>query len=49
MEKISWTDSAKNESITQSQGGKKHPIIKKEGRLTGLVIACLRTGLKTRY
>ena len=28
MEKISWTDSVKNESITQSQGGKEHPAIK---------------------
>jgi hypothetical protein len=37
MEKISWTDSVKNESITRSQGERNILESKKEGRLTGLL------------
>jgi hypothetical protein len=41
--KISWTDRVRNEVFHRVKGGGASYIQKKEGRLTGLVTACVGT------
>jgi len=46
MEKISWTDNVKNETITQSQGGKGHPAIKNRRKANWIDHILLKNCLK---
>ena len=39
MEKISWADSVKNESIARNQGRKEYPAIKKKKKKEGDLIS----------
>jgi len=44
MEKIGWTDCARNEAVTPSQEGKLYPTNnKRKGRLTEYVTSCVET------
>ena len=41
MENISWTKHVRNEKVLQRVKGDRNILQQKEGRLTGLVTACV--------